>query len=213
VRELIAQPGGIGWRARAQLVELWLAQSARRSTPDLDASVERLGCVTSVRFAGPFGSSAPVHLHRHWPAEAPGPWPWRWSADAGTGIAPSVLPSVARGCEVLVDGAVNQGVFYAESFIELSAAADVIFAAQGALALWVDDRLVLDRDPRTWGVWPKFGVALRLGPGRHRLLARLSEGRSARCAWTARRWKRRPAPSRERPTRWPRPRRSTIPTI
>ena len=178
VRELIAQPGGIGWRARAQLVEVWLAQSARRTAPDANAGVERLGCVTAVRFAGPFGSPAPVHLHRHWPAEAPGPWPWRWPADAGTAVSASVLPSVARGCEVMVDGAVSLGVFYAESFIELAEPADVIFAAQGALAVWVDDRLVLDRDPRTWGVWPKFGVALRLGAGRHRLLARLSEGRT-----------------------------------
>ena len=178
VRELIEKPGGIGWRARAQLVELWLTQSARRTTPEADEGVERLGCITAVRFAGPFGSPAPVHLHRHWPAEAPGPWPQRWPADAGTGLAASVLPSVAHGCEVLVDGAVNQGVFYAESFIELAEPADVILAAQGSLALWLDDRLVLDRDPTTWGVWPKFGVALRLGAGRHRVLARLAEGRT-----------------------------------
>jgi tetratricopeptide (TPR) repeat protein len=177
VRELIERPGGIGWRARAQLVELWLAQSARGAAPDVDA-VERLGCVTAVRFAGPFGSPAPVHLHRHWPAELPGPWPQRWPADAATGLGPTVSPSLARGCEVLLDGAVNQGVFYAESFLTLAEPADLILAAQGALALWVDDRLVLDRDPRTWGVWPKFGVALRLGAGRHRVLARLSEGRT-----------------------------------
>lgn len=178
VQALIEKPGGIGWRARAQLVEWWLDQSARAATPVPDDSVQRLGCVTAVRFAGPFGTPAPVHLSRHFAAEAPGPWPRRWPADERSGVAPEVLPSLARGCEVIASVPVNAGVFYAESYLELGEAADVILAAQGALALWVDDRLVLDRDPRTWGVWPKFGVRLRLGKGRHRVLARLGEART-----------------------------------
>jgi tetratricopeptide (TPR) repeat protein len=178
VQALIEKPGGIGWRARAQLVEWWLAEAARAATPLPDDSVQRLGCVTAVRFAGPFGTPAPVHLSRHFPPEAPGPWPRRWPADARSGIVAEVLPSLARGCEVIASVAVNPGVFYAETYLELGEASDVILAAQGALALWVDDRLVLDRDPRTWGVWPKFGVQLRLGKGRHRVLARLSEART-----------------------------------
>lgn len=178
VQGLIEKPGGLGWRARAQLVEWWLDSAARSAQPAADDSVERLGCVTAVRFAGPFGTAAPVHLSRHFAPEAPGPWPQRWPADAATGIAARVLPSVARGCEVIVEGAVSAGVYYAESFLELSEAAEVILASQGALALWVDDRLVLDRDPRTWGVWPKFGVQLGLGAGRHRVLARLGEART-----------------------------------
>jgi len=178
VQALIEKPGGIGWRARAQLVEWWLDQSARAATPVPDDSVQRLGCVTAVRFAGPFGTPAPIHLSRQFAPEVPGPWPRRWPADERTGIAAEVLPSLSRGCEVLASVAVNRGVFYAETYLELGEAADVILAAQGALALWVDDRLVLDRDPRTWGVWPKFGVQLRLEPGRHRVLARLSEART-----------------------------------
>jgi hypothetical protein len=178
VQALIEEPGGIGWRARAQLVEWWLDRTARAPSAAADDSVARLGCVSAVRFAGPFGSPAPVHLHRHFPAEAPGPWPQRWPAHAGTGVAATVLPSVARGCETIAAVAVNQGVFYGESYLELAEPSDVILAAQGALALWVDDRLVLDRDPRTWGVWPKFGVQLRLSAGRHRVLARLSEART-----------------------------------
>jgi cellulose synthase operon protein C len=178
VQALIEKPGGIGWRARAQLVEWWLDRAARAATPAADDSVQRLGCVTAVRFAGPFGTPAPVHLHRHFAAEAPGPWPQRWPVDPDNGIAATVLPSVARGCEVRADVAVSAGVFYTESYLELGEAADVILAAQGALALWVDDRLVLDRDPRTWGVWPKFGVRLRLSAGRHRVLARVSEART-----------------------------------
>jgi hypothetical protein len=178
VQALIEKPGGIGWRARAQLVEWWLERGARAASPAADDAVERLGCVTAVRFAGPFATPAPVHLHRHFAPEVPGPWPQRWPADEATGVVATVLPSVARGCQAIADVAVSPGVFYAESYLELPEASDLILAAQGALALWVDDRLVLDRDPRTWGVWPKFGVQLRLSAGRHRILARLSEART-----------------------------------
>ena len=48
-----------------------------------------------------------------------------------------------------------------------------MIAVQGAYALFVDDTQVLDRDAAQWGVWPRFGVHLRLSAGRHRILARL----------------------------------------
>jgi tetratricopeptide (TPR) repeat protein len=178
VEALIQKPGSIGWRARAQLVEFWLEQTSHAAQPGADDSVQRLGCVTAMRFAGPFGSPAPVHLGRHFAAEAPGPWPRRWPAEDASGIAPTILSSVAHGCDVMADEAVNGGVFYGESYLQLDAPADVILAAHGALALWVDDRLVLDRDPSTWGVWPKFGVQLRLSAGRHRVLVRLAEAQT-----------------------------------
>ena len=50
--------------------------------------------------------------------------------------------------------------------------------AAGALADWFEQVVVLDRDPRQWGVWGRFGVQLRLAAGRHRVLARLSEPRT-----------------------------------
>ena len=178
VEALIERPLGIGWRARAHLVQWWLEETTRVAEATVDHSVERLGCVTALRLAGPFGSPAPVHLHRRFPPEAPGPWPQRWAADAASGIVAKVLQSTARGCEVVADEAVAAGVFYAESYLDLAEPADVILAAQGALALWVDDRLVLDRDPRKWGVWPQFGVQVRLSAGRHRILSRLSEART-----------------------------------
>ncbi len=178
VERLMDEPRGIGWRARAQLVQWWLEELARRGPVQTEESLGRLGCVTKVRLAGPFGSAAPVHLQRHFPPEQPGPWPHRWPEDAESGAAPEVLASSVEGCEVRAERPQPQGVYYAESFLELSQPEDVILAAQGALALWVDDRLVLDRDPRQWGVWARFGVQLRLQPGRHRVLARLSEPRT-----------------------------------
>jgi hypothetical protein len=178
VEVLIEQPEGIGWRARALLVQWWLDQTTRAGDAAADRSVERLGCVTAVRLAGPFGTPAPVHLHRSFPAEDPGPWPQRWPADPANGGVAKVMKTTSRGCDVLADEPSSPGVFYAETYLELREPADVILAAQGALALWVDDRRVLDRDTRSWGVWPKFGVRLQLSAGRHRVLARLSEPRT-----------------------------------
>lgn len=171
---LIEAPGGIGWRARAHLVQWWLDRAGAEG----QRAGERLGCVTSLRLAGPFGSAAPVHLHRRFPPEDPGPWRLRWPLDERTGTAAKVLESSARGCEVVSTERVGAGVFYAESYLELDREEDVIIAAQGALALLVDDRPVLDRDPLIWGVWPRFGVHLRLSPGRHRIVARLPEPRT-----------------------------------
>src|SRR5690606_26660759 len=65
------------------------------------------------------------------------------------------------------------GVYYVQSFLDLDAERDVVIAVQGAHAVWVDDTPVLERDLSVWGVWPRFGVRLRLSAGRHRILARL----------------------------------------
>lgn len=178
VERLIEQPHGIGWRARAHLVQWWLDQSMRGSEAPADRSVEHLGCVTALRLAGPFGTTAPVHLHRQFAPEQPGPWPQYWPSDPNSGVSARVLGSRVRGCEVMSGEPTPGGVFYAESYFELAQSEDIILAAQGALAVWIDDRLVLDRDPLIWGVWPRFGVHVRLSAGRHRVLARLPEPRT-----------------------------------
>lgn len=175
VKALMDAPGGIGWRARAHLVEWWLDQTARVSATSAAHSIEELGCVTALRLAGPFGSAAPAHLRRSFPPEEPGPWRTRWPLDASSGVAPELLETRQRGCEITSSQPVPAGVYYAEAFFELPAATDVILAAQSAISLWIDDRRVLDRDPVLWGVWPRFGVHMRLAAGRHRVVARLPE--------------------------------------
>ncbi|MFC1643255.1 hypothetical protein ACFL5O_11320, partial [Myxococcota bacterium] len=110
---------------------------------------------------------------RHHPAESPGPWPERWDPQAGMGDPPHLLKTQRFGCYVVADEAVNRGVFYAETYLELSHEQELLLAVQGAIGVWIDDRQVLQRDTRQWGIWPKFGVQVRLGSGRHRLLARL----------------------------------------
>jgi tetratricopeptide (TPR) repeat protein len=86
-----------------------------------------------------------------------------------------VLKTERHGCMVNVDEPVGAGMHYVETYLELPEERELLIAVQGALAVWIDDVPVLDRDPRRWAVWPKFGVAVRLGAGRHRVLARLSD--------------------------------------
>jgi hypothetical protein len=175
VEEAIHAPRAIGWRARAVLVSWWLTEqeaAAKRKVDEL--TVRELGCVRSVRLAGPFGSGARVDLVRSFPAEAPGPWPLRWESQPGVSETPRVLRTKRHACSIGADEPVGNGVFYAETYVELGAPKTLLLTPEGAVAFWVDDRLVLDRDPRHWGVWPRLGVSLSLSAGRHRLLARLS---------------------------------------
>ncbi|HSC88720.1 MAG TPA: hypothetical protein VLC09_15670, partial [Polyangiaceae bacterium] len=100
----------------------------------------------------------------------PGPWPVTFPASKGRKDPPSSLETEVVGCDAQAEDVKRGGIFYAESFLELDQSQEVVLMASGALALWVDDHLVLERDIRNWGIWPKFGVHLRLSPGRHRVL-------------------------------------------
>lgn len=176
VEKSMREPQNLGWRARSELVEWWSDEAYAEATKDVDKlAAEHFGCVNALRLAGPFGHGAGRDASRHFPAEAPGPWPMHWPIEEGMGEAPRVLKTKQAGCLVSSDEPVNSGVFYVESFLELPQERDVIVAIQGALAVWIDDRQVLERDPRDWGVWPKFGARMKLGSGRHRVLARLAD--------------------------------------
>jgi cellulose synthase operon protein C len=180
VEEAIRDPLAIGWRARGELVEWWIEEAYAGATRDVEElAAEQYGCVGELRLAGPFGRSAAADTYRSFPAEDPGPWPERWKPDATRGEPPRVLATDRRGCMFAADEPVGSGVFYAETYLDLPAAREVLIAVQGALAIWVDDRHVLDRDTRRWGVWPKFGVQLWLPAGRHRVLARLVDAHTS----------------------------------
>lgn len=174
--EAIEEPLHLGWRARSELVDWWAAEAFNAAERDVPRrTTERYGCVGAVRLAGPFGRATRRDLVSPHPAEAPGPWPERWPRVDGQVDTPRRLSTRQDGCRAWVDEPVAKGVFYAETFLDLPADREVLLAVQGALAVWVDDTLVLNRDPRHWGEWPRFGVSLWLGAGRHRLLARLDE--------------------------------------
>jgi tetratricopeptide (TPR) repeat protein len=175
VEDLIARPGFIGWRARAELVT-WRTQQAYRAREGdtAEASTDQHGCLRNVRLAGPFGHNAPGDRRRAFAAEAVGPWPRTFVADRGIHIAPHQLTTERHGCQVRSSEAVPPGIFYGETFIDLPAERDVLLAVQGAYHVSIDDQTVLDRGAIVWGIWGKFSVQVRLARGRHRILARLS---------------------------------------
>lgn len=176
VESAVASPRSIGWRARSELVEWSIDQAWVDGATDMDAkSVELYGCVTSSRLAGPFGHGAPLDATRWFPPEAPGPWPYRWNPEPGIVRAPKTVGVERKSCAIRTEESLGDGIFYVQTFFDLPAPEDVLIAVQSALLVRVDDAVVLDRDVRTWGVWPKFGFLVRLPAGHHRLVARLSE--------------------------------------
>ncbi|HTQ03963.1 MAG TPA: hypothetical protein VMI54_08900 [Polyangiaceae bacterium] len=174
VEGLMREPGGIGWRARLELAEWWADETRAAAVADADKrTVEQQGCLTEVRLAGPFGRNTPRDTLRTFPPELPGAWAASWAPDAETGEPPRLLKTTVHGCSVAADEPVPDGITYAETFVDVDQPTNLVLAAQGAFALWVDDTLVLRRDLREWGAWLRFGVRLDLDAGRHRIVAKL----------------------------------------
>ena len=185
LEKLIASPGNLGWRAVAELVEWSVSEAfdtAASTGEAYDAMVTRqLGCASQLRIAGPFGRGTPPDRRRSFAAERPGPWPPSWPLEPSRGSAPRVLKVEQHRCYAGTTEDTGDGVFYAQTFFTTGQSRDLIVAVQGALAVWVDDTLVLERDLRKWGVWQKFGTVIRVDTGRHRVVARLmADGSSVR---------------------------------
>jgi cellulose synthase operon protein C len=184
VESAIDDPGRIGFRARGDLVD-WSAYEARREAKLTRSAIdermaERLGCARAARFAGPFGRPAAIDVVRSFDAERPGPWPAVFERDPRRLEVASVVGTERSACTLKAAEPLGEGIHYVETFLELEHARDVIVIVHGAANVRVDDVEVLHRDPREFGVWPRFGVALRLGEGRHRIVARLGSLRSDR---------------------------------
>jgi cellulose synthase operon protein C len=182
---LIAGPGNIGWRAAAEILEWSAAEAFDKALATGDAYdtlvMGRLGCAKAMQVAGPFGHGAVPDRRRSFPAEAPGPWPPSWPEDPIRGTVPHILHVEQHRCFASSTEATEDGIYYVQSFFSTGGDADLILAVQGSVKVWVDDVPVLERDLRQWGVWQRFGVALHVSAGRHRVLARvISDGSSIR---------------------------------
>ncbi len=178
IRKMVDDPGRIGFRARGDLID-WVSYELRREGKLPPSEIEKttlglLGCVRDVNLAGPFGGPAPLDVVTPFDAERAGPWPLEFKKSPRRTEPPRKLKvDPSAGCAITSASPSPPGVHYVETFLELDGQTDVLLAVQGAWAIFVDDRLVLERDPRVFGVWPRFGVALRLAEGRHRVVARL----------------------------------------
>ncbi len=181
--DVVKNPGVIGWRAEAELADWMEAETYRRAEitgKDFDRFVVKSsGCLTGLRLAGPFGRGGPPDRRRVFDAEKPGPWPETFAADPLRTEAPKILKSEQPACVIASEEQTPSGVFYVEGFFSIERERDVVIGVQAALSVVVDDAPVLVRDLREWGIWQRFGVALHLPAGRHRIVARVLDDRSA----------------------------------
>lgn len=173
----VAAPKNAGWRAAAEALDFTLAaayEKAEIEGPDAAERVAaRVGCSRNVRLVGPFGRGAAPDRRRHYPPEKPGAWLPFYPADPARGTVPHVLKVEQPRCFASASEETESGVFYGETFFTAPSEMELIVAAQGATAVLVDDAPVLERDLRDWGVWQRFGARIKVGPGRHRVVARL----------------------------------------
>ncbi len=181
--DMVKNPGGMGWRANAELAD-WMESEVYRRAEITGKDFERYvaktsGCLSSLRLAGPFGHGGAPDRRRTFDAERPGPWPDTFAPDPLRTDAPKILKSEQPSCVVASEEQTGNGVFYVEGHFSLDRDRDVVIAVQAALAVVIDDSPVLVRDLREWGVWQRFGVAVHLPAGRHRIVARVLDDRSA----------------------------------
>jgi tetratricopeptide (TPR) repeat protein len=181
--DIVKNPGGIGWRATAELADWMETEAYRRAEvvgKDFDRFVARTsGCLANLRLAGPFGHGGGPDRHRRFDAERPGPWPDEFAADPLRTEVPKILKSEQPSCVVASEDQTANGVFYVEGTFNVDRDRDLVIAVQGAIAVWVDDAQVLVRDVREWGAWQHFGAAVHLAGGRHRVVARVLDDRSS----------------------------------
>ena len=174
IQQAMDEPLHLGWRARGELVDWWSHEATSLGEANVEERAAQLvGCSQQLSIAGPFGHGANRDITSHFAAESFGPWPKRWQPESGIGTAPQVLDTERHGCLIEPTNFAPTGVYYGQAYLELNSISDLIVAVQAATIIWIDDVVVMSRDPRDWGVWPHFGARVRLQAGRHRLLARL----------------------------------------
>ncbi|HXS16278.1 MAG TPA: hypothetical protein VN764_03765, partial [Polyangiaceae bacterium] len=180
IDQLIQEPGHIGFRAYGLVVEFWAEDAFTKAEQDIDEKLaDKLGCVADVSLAGPFGGGHHTDVLRPFAPEQPGFWPAHFEREAGQQQLPGQLPVDATGCAVVVDEPVGDGIFYAQSFIELDQPRSLVLSAGGANQLWVNDVLVQNRDVRVWGSWPRIATQVSLPKGRHRLVWKTREAQTS----------------------------------
>jgi tetratricopeptide (TPR) repeat protein len=176
VDNTLKDPRNIGWRAREELVDWWRLEAYQEAQKGFDDSAADLhGCAKHLRIAGPFGRNVASDTLRAFPAELPGPWARRWDPDPSVAEAPRILAVKRTGCSFNIDEPAGPGLYYAETYLDLHEAEDVLIAPQSTFAVWVDDQLVQRKDPRNWGVWTRLGIRVKLKQGRHRVLLQVGE--------------------------------------
>ncbi len=177
---LLKDPQNIGFRAYATVVDLWAENAFIEGKEHIDVHLaDKLGCAKNISLAGPFGTNAASDILRPFAAEQAGVWPSKFEKDPHQPSSPQQLKTSRVGCDVQGNESTFSGIFYGQTYIELDEPQELILAAAGSTHLWVNDLLVLHRDVRIWGIWPRFGVSIQLPAGRHRVLWKFGDPSTA----------------------------------
>ena len=173
VEQAVRDPRGIGWRTRALLVH-WQTTETRQGDPDAakQTAVRELGCIRTLTIAGPFGPGNNSAIFLSHPPETTRPWPHAWPLDQTSGRIPQQLETEADGCLVTPKEAQPSGIYYARTTLHLHQSQKLILSAGNTIKIWVNGKVALSRDPRTWGSWIRKGVALELPKGDHVVVAK-----------------------------------------
>jgi tetratricopeptide (TPR) repeat protein len=177
LRTLLKSPGNIGWRARAELVRWWAAEGyvADLAKPGFrlpEALPAESGCLRDGRIAGPFGRGAPSDRRTIFAPERSGTWPLVFH-DPDRSSPPRTHGVERSGCLLRAKTMGAPGIYYLETFIELTEPRELVVAVEEAFSIKVDDREVLTRDLRSFGAWVRYGAQVSLRAGRHRIVARI----------------------------------------
>lgn len=135
---------------------------------DLDKTADSAGLLTRWRIAGPFGRFSNVDFERQWPPETDEFW---------SRANPAAESFWFRdGMAALPDYLSGAGVFYAASDVrtgaERTSRLDIL--SPGPYTVYVDGKQVLAKDSRYATGRNRESLALRVKPGRHRIVVKFT---------------------------------------
>ena len=146
-----------------------VAAAADGATPlNIDKTADSAGLLTRWRITGPFGRFSNVDFDRKWPPESDAFW---------TGDAASAERFWFRdGMLSLPDYLSAPGIFYAASDVRIGSSRsfqlDVL--SPGPYTVFIDGHQVLSTDSRYVAGANRKSITLHLGPGRHRVVVKLT---------------------------------------
>jgi hypothetical protein len=172
-----SSPNGLGWRASSSLARI-VASASDWGKPQAEHDVIRqktIGCASALRMAGPFMHAPGDDDVSPFEGERAGVWPAVFEGRPKQTIRPRIVDTIRNGCTFTGKDA-PAGDYLAEAFFTLPRTMDVVLVPDDVTRIAVDDVAVHVVDPTLWGGPLHDGVAVRLQPGRHRVVWRASEG-------------------------------------
>ena len=160
--------------ATAMLIDFAYRRGERDNGQSL---ASKLGCVTEMRAAGPFGPRELLGFDAQHPVQPGQPWQDRYDLGPGRGVRPT-RELGARGCGInLGGGAVAEGgTTYARAELSVAKAGDYALRLQTAsnVELFVDGRSLARFDSRRALLADISFVPLELAAGKHELLLKVT---------------------------------------